>query len=172
MSFAVGTQTPLGMGPSEIAQASYESFVPYLAAASSAILDDWTFVGCSTTTMTATGPLVADWFLPIVGSATADGLLCNSALLVRKNTAAGGRKNRGRMFVPPFDLQEEVVNTAGFVSATEIPQYQLQYNDFFAEMVTLGLEPTLFHSHPDDAPTPLTGFTVTALVGTQRRRMR
>lgn len=97
----------------------------------------------------------------------------NVAVLVHKRTAAGGRRNRGRLFLPWYvietNVQEDGTIDSGTVSGM---------NGFMAgwrnEMITANLPPVLLHSVGQTiapAPTPITSLTVDNLVSTQRRRL-
>jgi len=94
----------------------------------------------------------------------------NTAWLVRKNTAAGGRKNRGRLYIP--GLVEADVNGLGSIGSTAVASMQDAIEGFVAAMATAELFPDLLHSDTGDEPTPITSMVVDSLAATQRRRMR
>jgi len=108
----------------------------------------------------------------------------NSALLVSKGTALGGRRNRGRFYVPGL-LNEGVVDNVGNVSAsTYQPLFTAFLEDLLVEANTNVLEMVLFHSYEwtgdvdpgpppgFPAPTVVTALTVNGRIATQRRRLR
>lgn len=95
----------------------------------------------------------------------------NSAALVNKNTAVGGRRGRGRMYIP--GVPEAEVDQAGFLSSGWLSNLQAAVDGLQADMVTALLDPVLLHSG-DGAPIPypITSFTAQGLTATQRRRLR
>jgi len=113
------------------------------------------------------------------GSEVGQKLPQNCALLVRKNTALGGRRNRGRYFLPGI-LNEAQVTATGIVDPGSVAIYQTQQGLFLADLADgLGGVPSipmvLLHSQglsvvPE--PTPVTTLSVDNLIATQRRRLR
>lgn len=94
----------------------------------------------------------------------------NVAVLVRKSTGLGGRRGRGRMFLPPFCVGEEGIAANGILDGTTRSTLQTNVDAWFD-----GLAAVLLHDSqptPVPAPTPITGFTVDLTVATQRRRLR
>lgn len=94
----------------------------------------------------------------------------NWSVLISKQTASGGRKNKGRMFVP--GLAEGSVDNAGVINSAVLPDWQAACDAFFDGMVAADMTLVLLHNHPDDTPTFLTGLQVQSTGATQRRRMR
>lgn len=172
MSFALGVQGDIGWDPGDVAEILYTEYEDAFIPAAESFLLGWTFQGVSVTKGPDATPVIGERLVPKSGSSSAKGHTCNSALLVRKNTAGGGRKNRGRMFVVPFDLEEEIVDIAGQILPAEVANYQIQWNAFQLGIETAGVFPWLLHSDSADAPTPITSFSVQTLLATQRRRMR
>lgn len=116
----------------------------------------------------ATGPIQ---FSPagVAGGASAVGIAPNVSALVRKVTAAGGRKNRGRLFLP--GMLESNVDPAGTLSPTFQETLQDAWADFAGQLVLDDMGPVVLHSDAT-APTPVTSFGVDSKVATQRRRLR
>lgn len=96
----------------------------------------------------------------------------NTALIIRKHTAAGGRTGRGRMFVP--GAYSDDIDSSGVVSSELIGFLEADLLTFLGELTTADLPPVLLHAEgsPVITPTPITAFTVDAKAGTQRRRLR
>lgn len=119
----------------------------------------------------ATGP-AAEVAVSSAGSGGGASASPNVAILVRKNTAAGGRTGRGRFYHP--GPQESEVNPNGTLSGAFVSGMQTEVNDFFGALATAGLDSVLLHSEtsPVTTPTPITSFTVDSRVATQRRRLR
>lgn len=104
----------------------------------------------------------------------------NVALLIRKLTAVGGHKNRGRMYLPPF-FGEGGVDQLGRIESASYSALTSRLNQFWTDLTekTTGslhvYGPVIFHNDygaqtPD--PTPITSFYVDPVVATQRRRLR
>lgn len=91
------------------------------------------------------------------------------ALLVKKNTQFGGRKGRGRFYVP--GLVETDVDENGVVQGPDVAAWQDAMDDFHTQLNTDDIPPLLLHN---DATVPylITSFTVDATTATQRRRLR
>jgi hypothetical protein len=136
------------------------------------LLSPWTYVGTVATKTVAGEPQIGQSTLNYEGTGSAAGVQVNTAILIRKITGRGGRKQRGRFFYPPVDLEESIVDQAGRITTSEVVSYQSAWDDIHAAAVTNGFPPWLLHSDPADEPTPITGFQVQSLCATQRRRMR
>lgn len=111
-----------------------------------------------------------------------------SALLFTKNTALGGRRGRGRMYLP--GVAEVVVNDAGGLEAGAALQFQTAADALLQDLETAGWPMFLLHSPPTEwqivngqsrrievagsvpAPTEVTSLTVSSTIATQRRRLR
>lgn len=108
---------------------------------------------------------------PIPGTSAGDAVPQNTCILVRKVTAGGGRRNRGRCFVPA--VNEAAVDNAGRLAGS----FRTAVDAAFAALIT-GLatapfgDPVLFHESEPFTPTPLVEFSCQQLVATQRRRLR
>jgi hypothetical protein len=108
----------------------------------------------------------------------------NTAVLVRKNTGLGGRRNRGRMYIP--GVPEGSVSSSGALFVAYQTEFQSDINNWQAANIALiDIEfHALFHATPDDtstgvpvpqpaiAPSAVTSMTVQSKVATQRRRLR
>jgi len=96
----------------------------------------------------------------------------NTATLVSKNTALGGRQGRGRMFLP--GVQEDQIDGAGVIAPAVVAALQSDVELMFSEIAVSDLFPVLLHDEasPITTPTPITSFTVQSTAATQRRRMR
>jgi len=94
----------------------------------------------------------------------------NTAYLFRKTTALGGRKGRGRMYVP--GVGETVVNAAGVLTAARITTVNASASTFVIQLAISNNPMVLLHSDPLVAPTPVTNLLCQPVVATQRRRLR
>jgi len=135
------------------------------------MVNTWSFEGVNATQTVAGLPVLGSDFVHIQGTKTGPSDSSNTAIVVKKRTAAGGRKNRGRMYAPAAGLDETVVDQNGFISSASVTLLQNQWGQFFTDLTGHGYEVVLFHSD-GSAPTAITQFSVENQVGTQRRRMR
>lgn len=107
------------------------------------------------------------------GTATAGGVPANTSLLVNKITSIGGRRGRGRMYVP--GLVETSVDAAGAL----LPAYRTGLQNCFTSIANYMANNdnplVLLHGSYSEAvstPTPITSLSVQPKVATQRRRLR
>lgn len=117
-------------------------------------------------------PLVNDHGTFVAGSASSDAAPPNVALLIRKRTELGGRRNRGRMFLPK--PTESGIEEAGTLSSGQYSAFRVAVDAFYdgiaaADGVT---EVSLFHSSPPNTPTAIVALDAQRMVATQRRRLR
>lgn len=106
------------------------------------------------------------------GTNPADGLPPNTAYLIQKQTALGGRAGRGRFFIPA--IPENNVAETGLLVPTALANLTTRVNNFYAALVASDIEPVVLHgpTSPLVLPTPVTAFVTQAKVATQRRRLR
>ena len=103
----------------------------------------------------------------------------NVAVLVHKRTARGGRRGRGRMYIP-WALATTDITEAGIITGTTVSGWQTAV-DAWAASLAAGAGPlVILHrsslpgtTKPTVAgpPNPVTSLTVDTLVATQRRRL-
>lgn len=109
---------------------------------------------------------------PVAGAAAGEPLPQNCAVLFRKNTAAGGRRNRGRFYVP--GPPEASVDKAGLLSGAYMTTCQAAgtaiLNDVTGTAEAEGL--VLFHDTAPFTPTAITALEPQSRIATQRRRLR
>lgn len=103
------------------------------------------------------------------GTDTSQALPGNTALLVRKNTAVGGRRGRGRMYIP--GITEAESPGGGTVLSTFVTGMQTACATFLGHLSSASLPMVLLHSDAT-APTLVTSLTVESVFGSQRDRMR
>ena len=128
--------------------------------------------GCEVRVGTAdpSAPLVYTDNTAVPGSGGADLSAPNVSLLVTKATALGGRKGRGRMFIPM--IPEQYTDDVGNVDATYLGNAQTEIDNFKAAVEgIIGGDAYLLHEEASPAPTLITAMTVDSRVATQRRRM-
>lgn len=111
------------------------------------------------------------------GSATGEHLPQNCALLVRKNTGLGGRRNRGRCFLPGI-LAEGQVSAVGIIAGQDMGTYDSlaqEWLDGINGGANSDATMVLLHSEGiSDTPPPsvITSLTCDNVISTQRRRLR
>lgn len=94
----------------------------------------------------------------------------NCALLVKKQTASGGRANRGRMYLPPYPIGEGDITANGVIADGQVTTLQGVINTWLNEV---GAYVVLHDSEsPVTTPTPITSFILDRVIATQRRRLR
>ncbi len=111
----------------------------------------------------------------IVGTGTGTLVPQNTAYIIRKTTASGGRRNRGRMYVP--GVLEGVVSEAGVLAGATITALNASAATLKpggAVHTAFGFlgDPVILHDSGSQTPTPITDLGAQLLVGTQRRRLR
>lgn len=166
--FAVGSfpsPTPTGVA-NDIADAWSTNVMPTL-------VNSVTFIECAVKFgPNDTGPAGA--VARAVAGSNADQPLCpNTALLVRKITTLGGRRGRGRMYVP--GVPETRFDGAGNMNSGDLNAYQVAFDGFLADCLTAGLEAVVLHAagiSSTPAPTPMIEYSVQSKAATQRDRMR
>jgi hypothetical protein len=103
----------------------------------------------------------------------------NCAVLVHKRTARGGRRGRGRMYIP-WACSVSSIGESGVVLAADITRigtavaaWAAQVTSLVGPLVILHRPSTPGTIHPSvpGTPNPVTSFVVDPLVGTQRRRL-
>lgn len=118
---------------------------------------------------------VGEFLLNQAGTGGLANLPNNCALLTQKRTALGGRRNRGRMFIPSGYTAESVVSETGVITAGNLATWQTRMTDFLAD---INANPTAYdaavilHSSAPALPTVITSLTVSNRIATQRKRMR
>lgn len=100
----------------------------------------------------------------------------NSSLLVRKTTASGGRRNRGRMYIPGLAIRD-LVSPAGQVDSSFLADFQTNLDTFQSTLEAgTGLpgvtDLVLLHSEAPTAATTIVSLSAQTMLATQRRRLR
>lgn len=141
-------------------------------AQATAMCTGWSYLGVRVTEMDDTGPLSGEASTLVVGTNSGNPMTPNVAVLVRKSTALGGRRNRGRSFIPPTFPGEENVGPSGTIAAPQLSSLNTWWQGLYADLATAGLPAVILHSQVPFTPTPVTGVIVMGTVATQRRRLR
>lgn len=136
------------------------------------MIPGWTYRGIVCTEMEDPGPISFELLASVAGSGTGLPMTPNVAVLVKKVTGAGGRRNRGRLFVPPIYPGESAVDSAGIIPPSDITVLNTRWNHVRTSMATAGLTWVLFHGSGSLTPTVITQAAADSRVATQRRRLR
>lgn len=107
------------------------------------------------------------------GTQTKSTLPPNVAVLIHKVTARGGRRGRGRMFLP-WCVDESLVDEAGLIQNSAVTSLQTACSLFLAKLADFSVPMVLLHGVGNTlpgAPNPVTALTVDKLISTQRRRL-
>jgi len=153
-------------------EAAYDAFVTFGGACGWGTSIFFEAVRTETGTGDPSEPIVEEFSGSDVGSGTSPMTPPNTAFLFRKYSAAGGRKNRGRFFVPY--VRESLVGEDGVISSGTVSGLTDAATAFVAAVgAALEVEgPVILHTDPLDTPTPMTSVAAMNKVATQRRRLR
>jgi hypothetical protein len=152
-----------------------QDFFDNVVVGAAAMANIYTYHGCEATAAIAGDnvPVVAP--RTVVGSSGANTAPPNNcAYLVKKLTAAPGRRNRGRCYVPPFALIDSEVDAVGTITPATVTVFQTRWTAFLTDSLAGGnYELMLLHSTSllGDAR-EITSFVVDNRIATQRRRLR
>jgi hypothetical protein len=100
----------------------------------------------------------------------------NSAYLIRKNTALGGNRHRGRMYLP--GVSEASVTDNGVIDGNRLAEINPAMGNWLAALkASAPIEDmVLLHStsllSPTPAPTTVSSLICQGVIATQRRRLR
>lgn len=92
------------------------------------------------------------------------------AVLIRKSTALGGRRGRGRFFLP--GVPESVISAGGTYGGTYVTDTQGRATALLVALTANNVPMVLLHGDSSTVPTPVTALAVQPVLGTQRRRQR
>lgn len=106
-----------------------------------------------------------------VGTSVVPPLPNNCSWLLQKRTARGGRKGRGRSYLPPTQLSETDVSSIGVLGIATRNAFQTRVNLFRTDALANQLGLVLLHSGAE-APDEITSLVVDTRIATQRTRMR
>lgn len=141
----------------------------------SALMDSETVAGPTTLVVGQDGgpPLT------VIGTDTFNGLEstaslpANCAVLCKKTSATGGRRGRGRFFLP-WAVGEAFVDEGGIISSARVTAINAGLDTFLTSLASTDVPMVLLHSpgiSTAGPPSVVTGLTADRLIGTQRRRL-
>lgn len=132
----------------------------------------WTYERCRVTLAVSGDLQLGENLANVVGSNVTVTVPKNCCALVRKGTGVLGRRNRGRMYLPPYALATAFVDRNGMISSTFLTPLQTALNTFLGAMDTAGYQAVILHSTSEVLPTVITSLVVQPQIATQRRRLR
>nr|CRY96805.1 hypothetical protein [uncultured prokaryote] len=168
----IGVRPSGGLTAPEIADAVYTAVVSSGIWGITDVSNQWTFNGVRAALQTSAGFITGEELEAEVGEGSWGPPPPQCAVLVQKRTGFGGRQNRGRMFVPPFHLNESTdVSAAGEINGTRRDELETIFDDFVSDLGTANVPAVLFHED-GSASTVITSLTVLSRLATQRSRIR
>lgn len=187
-TFTIGTDGITDVASLNLACASWVNALSDPDGVLGMLCSDYTILRVEGRTDPEGSNLVAEVPLGVVGLGGPETLPSNCALLIRKVTGLGGRRNRGRVFLPGCIGESQVSNTglinpADAVAALEAWEvttdaYTALGNDLYLfhndEVRNPAFPPpsTVLMANPDPDPTLITSWVLDPVIATQRRRMR
>lgn len=109
----------------------------------------------------------------VSGGAALTSLPPNCAVLIHKRTSRGGRRGRGRFFLP-WAIGEGNVDEAGLVASLQMTSIQTAMTTWLGALSTANVPMVLLHDPGRTSPGPpnlVTALTVDKMISTQRRRL-
>lgn len=139
------------------------------------VMDSNTTAGPAILTVGVTGGenIVVSGILDSTGADSQSSAPPSVAVLVNKITARGGRRGRGRMFVP-WAVNTADVNEAGLIATAAVNNLEAAFGDFRTCLSVSDVDMVLLHNDgisDPGAPNAVTQVQVEALIGSQRRRL-
>lgn len=118
-------------------------------------------------------PRVEEAAINITGSGTSEFAPQNCAILVRKITTHGGRRGRGRIYLPW--VVEADVSDVGALTSTAMAFINTHMNGFLTKLDTADVPMALLHSEGASStpvPYPVVSLACDPVIATQRQRLR
>lgn len=117
--------------------------------------------------------VVYDMPMAAAGTGNINTLPPNCAVLVHKRTQRGGRRGRGRLFIP-WCVSEGNVGENGVIDSSVVATLQTTLTGWFVDLEARGVPMYLLHQDGQTSPglpTKVTSLAVDPLISTQRRRL-
>lgn len=170
-TFGLIDNTP-GRTPDTVANVVETAITTAGVVAGAIMIVNWNYEGFVLTQEQAAGDLVVERPTSVDGDLAENGCPSNCALLIRKRTLVGGKRNRGRMYLPAAYLPEEQVSSNGDLDPVWAENIQNRWLTLLAELSNNDLFMVVWHSAPPLTGTVVSSLTVDGKIATQRRRMR
>lgn len=105
-----------------------------------------------------------------VGNDTSAAMPPQVAVLIRKTSNTGGRRGRGRMYVP--GLAQSASLEGGYLVAATQANWQQRFDTFLSSLAAADLPMVILHNDIAFIPSGVTTLSVQNILATQRRRIR
>lgn len=132
----------------------------------------WSVQRILVTVGTVLGPFSGEHQVETVGTKPGEAAPPQVALLVRKNSALGGRKGRGRLYLPPAFVAETDITQQGTISSSPYGTLRTTVNSTLTALNASSYPVRLLHSTASPGPSAVTQWSLQQVVATQRRRIR
>lgn len=110
----------------------------------------------------------------VAGGAALTSLPANCALLIHKFTGRGGRRGRGRMFIP-WGVDEGTCDEAGVIQASAITAWNTALETWRGRQVSEGSPLCVLHNSEGNSapggPDDVSALVASPIISTQRRRV-
>lgn len=134
--------------------------------------NSYTFERVDVTIGTPTGPVLGTTSVAVTGTAAFNPAPANCAILVRKTTARGGRRGRGRNFWPPMFVDEGNVGPSGTIAAAQVTALGILLASTIIALNATNYPAFLLHDVSEIAPDAVTSWPLQTRLATQRTRLR
>ena len=104
------------------------------------------------------------------GDLSGQGVTPNTSLLVKKSTAVGGRRGRGRIYWP--GIEEGVIDAFGNIDPTAQSTFQGLFDGFRTALSSGDVPMVVLHADTGFTPHLVEDLIVQNVAATQRRRLR
>lgn len=132
----------------------------------------WTYRGFTLYKKVGAGSVVVERPVLFAGTNASETCPVNCSMLVQKRTGLGGRRLRGRMYLPAGFLPQNQVDNNGFITSLWSGQLQTDLTSYLENLVLQLCPMAIHHSTPPFDGTMVTQLAVQPLIATQRRRLR
>lgn len=131
----------------------------------------WTYLGVTGYQRVGTDIIAGAFPQAIAGTGAWGTPPNNCTVLWKKLSSDPGRSGRGRMYLPPFGVDETTVSASGVLGTTFLSGQVTKANAVLTEFASRELLMTI--QHADGSPsTPVLQLAPQSQMATQRRRMR
>ena len=117
-------------------------------------------------------PVIGFSEISVTGNAVRESAAPALACLINLNTGLGGRRNRGRKYLP-WALSDVSVSERGAVESSAVTGWNTRMSTFRTNLTTNQWVPVILHGEGQSAvpdPTPITSMTCSPVISTQRQR--
>lgn len=178
MAITFGVRPDVTVDPLDIADLVYGAVTDAngLIPSAAALRVGWTFGGVTAYYNDPSGQIVTVNGTDVVGTTAGDTLPVNSAVLLNKLTGLGGRRNKGRVYLPPYSMDESQVSATGVIDSTALQTMVDNWEGTRLALETALVPMVLFHGPtvalPEPPSTLVTATSGETRIATMRTRLR